>query len=163
MAIIGEKLKKYVSDQIKVRQEKLAPDYKKTDGDLVYFNSKTSWIKLASAVEVSKQKLKEIGFTKNEDQEVLQQDGLAKRYILFGGTSNYNSGLLEPKQGIGAEFDRKNLLDPSSYDLSTDFGIVPFPGLKNVSIKCLNRGSLKKAKLKIRVENKFQLQIIDIL
>ena len=174
MAIIGEKLKSYVADQIKIRQEKLSPNYIKTDQDLIYFDAKTAWVKMASAVSVEESKLRNLGYD-DIDVKVLKGKGLAQKHILFGGIADmdpiYYGEPLKTKQGFGAPsqtFTNKkgeiiNYLNPSSYDISKEFGIVPNPGIKDMSVKCLNRGSLKKAKLKIRVENKIQLQIIDLL
>ena len=170
MAIVGEKLRDYVTKQIEVRQEKLSPNYIKTDQDLIYFNAKTAWVKMASGVSIDLDKLKEI--IKIDDPKDLTQNekdllgmGLAKKHILFGGTADYISQHkpLQIKQGFGTPFDTSKTINPSSYDITSQFGIVPNPGIKDMSLKCLNRGSLKKAKLKIRVENKFQLQIIDVL
>ncbi len=170
MAIVGEKLKDYVTKQIEVRQEKLSPNYIKTDQDLIYFDAKTAWVKMASGVSIDLDKLKEI-VKINDPSDLTQNEkdllgmGLAKRHILFGGIADFN-GKEKPlltKQGFGTPFDTSKSINPSSYDITKQFGIVPNPGIKDFSLKCLNRGSLKKAKLKIRVENKFQLQIIDVL
>ena len=88
MAIVGEKLRNYVINQIEARQKKLSPSYQKTDTDLVYFNSKTSWIKMASGVSINEDKLKEIGLGK--DIKKLSGTGLAKNHILFGGTAAHD-------------------------------------------------------------------------
>ena len=154
MAIIGEKLRDYVISQINQRQQKLG-NITKDDENLVYFNAKTAWVKLASGVKVTKEKLKElsIGFT-DAEADSLKGKNLAQSYILFGGTSNLNNQTLIQKEGLGGN---------SSYDADPEFGPVPMPGLKDVNIRCLNRGSLKKAKIKIKVETRTQLEIIDIL
>jgi hypothetical protein len=44
-----------------------------------------------------------------------------------------------------------------------DFGIVPMPGIESVSVKALERGSIKRASIKIKAYNKQQFDIIDIL
>ena len=95
MAIIGEKLKSYVADQIKIRQEKLSPNYIKTDQDLIYFDAKTAWVKMASGVSIDLDKLKEI-VKINDPSDLTQNEkdllgmGLAKRHILFGGIADFN-------------------------------------------------------------------------
>ena len=164
MAIIGEKIRSYVRNQINKRQQILSADGIKSDTDLIYLDAKTSWIKLASGVSIGASKLAEIGY-KTKDHPTLQGMGLAKRHILFGGLADFINpkSPLQLKQGILAPFNTGTNINPSSYDISSPFGIVPNPGIKDASIKCLNRGSLKKAKIKIRVENKFQLQTIDVL
>ena len=45
----------------------------------------------------------------------------------------------------------------------TDFGYSPMPGITNLSVKDLNRGSIKKATLNIKANNRNQLEVIDAL
>ena len=164
MSIIGEEIKSYVANQINVRQGKLSSTQIKTDEDLIYLDAKTAWVKMASGVSVTEDKLVEIGYASgSKDIKDLSGMGLAQKHVLFGGLADYvgQGKPLQTKQGIGTPFSQGT--DPSSYEIDPQFGIVPRPGIKDMSIKCLNRGSLKKAKLKIRVENKYQLQILDIL
>ena len=56
MAIIGEDLKDYVWEQIITRQDYLGAK-KKNDDNLIFFNAKTSWVKFASGVSVTEEKL----------------------------------------------------------------------------------------------------------
>ena len=157
MAIVGEDLEDYVWEQINTRQKYLG-ERNKSDSNLIFFNSKTSWVKLASGVSVTEEKLKGMGY---DDVGATQLQGmnLAKNHILFNGISSLNSdNTLQQKEGLNEIFPFQ-----SSYDISKNFGIVPMPGLKDVNIKCLNRGSLKKAKIKLRAENYIQLQILDVL
>jgi len=164
MAIIGEQLKKYVYEQINVRQNRLSSSTIKTDEDLIYLDAKTAWVKMASGVSVTPEKLMEIGYASgSQDINILSGMGLAQKHVLFSGLADYKGmGVpLQTKQGIGTPFSQGT--DPSSYEIDPQFGIVPRPGIKDMSVKCLNRGSLKKAKIKVRVENKYQLQILDIL
>ena len=44
-----------------------------------------------------------------------------------------------------------------------DFGIVPMPGIENVNVKSLEKGSIKRATIQLKVYNKQQFDIIDIL
>ena len=46
---------------------------------------------------------------------------------------------------------------------NTDFGLVPMPGIESVSVKALERGSIKRASIRIKAYNKLQFDIIDIL
>ncbi len=44
-----------------------------------------------------------------------------------------------------------------------DFGFSPMPGITNVNIKDLNRGSIKKAIINIKAHNRNQFDVIDLL
>jgi hypothetical protein len=44
-----------------------------------------------------------------------------------------------------------------------DFGIVPMPGIESVSVRALERGSIRRATIKLKAYNKQQFDIIDIL
>jgi len=177
MAIIGEDLKDYVINQIKVRQQVLGKDGGYTplsDDNIFAFNSQTSWVKLASGVFVTEDKLKKLGITEPSLIELYRGKELAKNFILNGGTARMSQlgGSIIQREGlnpIGSEEDEDGNTysfedyQKGSYEPTPSFGFVPMAGLTDVSVKCLNRGSLKKAKIKLRVENKQQLSIIDVL
>ncbi len=156
MSIIGEEILGYVSDQIQIRQDVQGSGVNnlRSGGQLSYLNSKTSWIKFASAVYVEESKLKEIGL----NNKGLKGMELAKKHILFGGTSILSG----PKnnQWVKPKPSNTNL---SGYDHSKDWGIVPMPGIESMDIKTLSRGSLEKATIKIKAYSKEQFDIIDIL
>lgn len=154
MAIVGEKLESYVVNQINQRQKGLG-NITKTDENLAYFNAKTAWIKLSSGVSLTPTKISGSLSSNYLAQGVGSGKELAEKYVLFGGTAEKNGNILNQRQGLGGTSD--------SYTFNPDFGVVPFPGIKDVNIRCLNRGSLKKAKIKLRVEDRYQLEIIDIL
>jgi hypothetical protein len=44
-----------------------------------------------------------------------------------------------------------------------DFGFVPPPGIESVEVKNMNRGSIKKATVKIKAYSRDQFDILDIL
>ena len=52
MGIIGANIEKGLSEQIRVRQEKLGMPIPDTDS-IVYNNSKTSWLRVASSVDIT--------------------------------------------------------------------------------------------------------------
>ena len=85
MSIIGEEISGYVSNQIQRRQSVQGSGVNslRSGDQLSYLNSKTSWIKFASAVYVEESKLKDIGLN-NKNLSGME---LAKKHILFGGTS----------------------------------------------------------------------------
>jgi hypothetical protein len=201
--IIGEELQDYVIQQINVRQKIHGSgqnNVPRTDQELVALNSNTSWIKLASGVSLTSDKLKELGFSKTDIEKYLGI-GLAQNYILQGAVSKLiqknntqnnatNSNLedaipLEPPVGTflndssNAQLDLATVtvkekrsttpttltapLHENNYQITEDQGIIPMPGIISADIKHLNRGSLKKAILKLKVQDRTQLSIIDAL
>jgi len=151
----------------------------RTDEQLNILNSNTSWVKLASGVFLSGSngldRLKQIGFTNDEAQNLLG-DNLAKNYILYAGTSEWkeNNGYVTTTQRQGF---LQNFNPDSSYIYSytpvtledgtqvkgADFGYSPMPGIISAEIKSLNRGSLEKAFIKIKANDRRQLDILDVL
>ena len=157
MAIVGEELQGYVIDQINARQKLhgsgAGPDVYnvRNDQQINLLNSNTSWVKLASGISVSGSLLSEI----NVDPS-LSGMGLAKRYILSSGFSRLEGERLDQREGFLPQ------QPDSSYTYGT-YGYSPMPGIESVDIKALNRGSLKKATVKIKANNKQQFDIIDLL
>lgn len=157
MAIVGEELQGYVIDQINARQRLHGSGAGtdlgnvRNDQQINLLNSNTSWVKLASGISVSEDRLREI-----EVDPSLKGMGLAKRYILSSGFSRLEGERLQQREGFLPQ--QAN----SSYTYGT-YGYSPMPGIENVDIKALNRGSLKKATVKIKANNKQQFDIIDLL
>ena len=142
MAIVGEKLKDYVVNQINQRQKGLG-DITKTDENLAYFNAKTAWVKLASSVyidpeEKGEKRLQEINLPYD-----FKGTTLAREYILFNG--------------IGRKGDRAGIVSPNNpngaYGIGgTEFGYSPMPGIIDANIESLNRGSIKKSTIANRLQ-----------
>ena len=157
MAIIGEELEGFVVNQINARQRLHGSGAgndianTRTDQQINLLISNTSWIKLASGVSVSGSKLSEIGVPSSYEGM-----GLAKKYILNAGFSQLENGQLNQREGFLPQ------QSDSSYTYGT-YGYSPMPGIISADIKTLNRGSLKKATVRIKINNKEQFDIIDLL
>jgi hypothetical protein len=153
MGVIGQEIEGYAVDQIKARQV-LHGSGKSTNRNtdqISVLNANSSWISLASGVSISKSKLTELGLSTS-----FEGMGLAKANILFSGTSKSSTQGLKQKEGfLGDHRD-------SSYTYG-DYGYSPMPGITSVDVKTLNRGSLKKATVKIKINNRQQFDIIDVL
>jgi hypothetical protein len=190
--VIGQPLEGYVVDQIKARQKLHGSGVRfdfntRTSDQLSILNSNTSWIKLASGVFIDDEdRLKELGFTTTERAN-LKGMGLAKKYVLYNGVSELRDGALAQRQGfIPSTFqsvvDNDNKVigatvrdsEDSSYIYSrylnsgndthgSDSGYNPMPGIISMEVKALNRGSLEKAFVKIKAQNRQQLDILDML
>jgi len=160
MAIVGDEIYDYVIQQINQRQNAHGSGQngdERTLEELTYLNSKTSWIKFASGVSVSSSKLEDLGFAPGSaEASRLVGNGLAQNYVLYNGISTLTD--------VGDE-DSYRLLpfSENGYEASLDYGIIPTPGIIDLSIKALNRGSLKKATIKLKVQDRSQLSIIDTL
>ena len=184
--IIGQPLDGYVAKQIEARQKLHGTGVRfdfneRTNDQLNILNSNTSWIKLASGVYIDDEdRLKELGFTTTERSN-LKGMGLAKKYVLFNGVAEYDDYDLIQRQGFkpsnfetvtDGAISRDNR--DSSYIYSryrnaknethgSDSGYSPMPGIISMEVKALNRGSLEKAFVKIKAQNRQQLDILDVL
>jgi len=167
MALVGEQIPGYVQKQIEVRQKAhgsgTSSDLLRTDETLIYTNSRNAFIKMASGVSVSEAKLKEIGYS-GADLDILKGMGLAKNHVLFGGIS-YMSQIANSSGGTdGVLFQKSDFIGINgAYTADPDFGIVPMPGVESLEVKSLNRGSLKKATVKLTAQTRNQLAVLDLL
>ena len=99
--IIGEPLLGYVASQINARQKAHGSgtlNNPRTPEYLVYLNSKTAWVKMASGVTVDSDRLKtetdSAGHSINSAYAGIE---LAKKFILFSGISELKEGKLIPR------------------------------------------------------------------
>lgn len=155
--IIGKGFRDYIIKQISTRQEKLGLNDR--DNDLLkYINNKTSWLRLSSGVDVDSSKTFELG-TQGQEGNIL-----AKNNVLFSARQYTNTNLAngswegEFTSGVGY-----SNLSSYGYNSTSDYGLVPPPGLVLADIKSLNRGSLKEANIKIVCHNLQQFKIIETL
>lgn len=156
--IVGEKLLPYVADQINLRQEKHGLINRDAEA-LTYLNSKTAWLKLASAVEITPERL-----AKEKFRSGFAWNKLAKDYVLFGGISHLEGDKLEQLQSILFSGNSDGMYDVSASDKQArEFGLVPMPGLESAEVKSLNRGSIKEANITIKCYSPEQFRILDLL
>jgi hypothetical protein len=176
--IVGEEFDDYVFNQISQRQTNQYAGYEtpRTPEQIQYLNNTTSWVKLASGVKIG------VGGDKRlrkilEDESLIDQflgTDLAKSTILFNGLSEtdpavYNKGKKVEKisknnlrSGYSKTPDIWN--STSAYGLGgSEFGQQPIPGIQSVSVKALNRGSIREANVKIKAYNKTQFAILEFL
>jgi hypothetical protein len=167
--IIGEPFKKYVAGQINIRQKAHGsgtPGNPRSAEYLSYLNSKTAWVKLASGVQLTAERVKE-----EKIRESLAGNTLAKNYVLAGGVSALKNGYLKQR---GTYSDANNVFDyiKGTYNVqgtatsnakTGEYGLAPMPGITGVEVKCLNRGSIKKAEVNIKCYTSEQFQILDLL
>ena len=153
--IIGEEIESYVANQINARQRLHGSgtnNIERTPSQLNVLNSQTSWVKLASAVSVNEKRLTEIGVNGTYAPGM----SLAQNNVLYAGTAAVENNKINTRDGFLPQ-------NPTSAYTYGEFGYVPMPGIINASIKALNRGSLKKANIKIKANDREQFEIIDLL
>ena len=162
MNIFGEGLPKEIIDQINTRQKAYGSGYNgasRTPEEITYLNANTSWCKLISSVNIKDINSINSPTVKSLD---LKDDTLAKKFMLFNGTSEYIDGLSKDRGGIN--LDKSLIGGTGAYGIGgTDFGIKPMMGIQSISITHENRGSLRRATVKAKAYNKAQFEIIDIL
>lgn len=141
--IFGEGFDPIIDKQVDIRQQKYGSGYasSRTPEELIYLNGNTSWCKLASATNLNQ--------SGNE---------LAKKYVLFNGTTP--NGTPPQRAGVGS-----NAEELGAYGIGGTLhsGLAPMPGIISADIIHENRGSLRRAEVKIKAFNKEQFNIIDVL
>tara|TARA_A100001201_G_scaffold39842_1_gene41437 strand:- start:1721 stop:5674 length:3954 start_codon:yes stop_codon:yes gene_type:complete len=118
-------------------------------------------------------------FSKDHSQNMLDElylkhpTGLAKQYILEGGTRFYNdgggnkgtregfpTGELALDQNRGFSYGDRNV----RADAKDGFGVVPMPGIIDAEIRTVSdNGSLREAKINFVCFNRRQLEILELL
>ena len=169
--LLGEPFKKYVRNQIIERQKIHAKTVGRSMNDIKYLNSRNAWVKLASGVSLDQRRFDLLKGNPMIEGVKLGQD-LAVKNVLFNGLANFGSSTLEDPDDITSKGTFNYNLQQRSgitginkaYGVGgKDFGYSPMPGIIDVDVKDLNRGSIKKATINIKCHNRNQLDIIDIL
>lgn len=184
--ILGEAIDEIIDAQISNRQNIHGAGYgseetliKRNPQVLNYLNNRNTWIKLASGISISgsagEQKLRDLSDTENsylseKDIANVKSYGLAKNLVLFNtiqSINDYDPDLPQPylpRSGVR----QNNLFSTSIGKMygglgDNSRGLQPVPGITDISIECLNRGSIKKATVNIKAYNKFQFGLIELL
>ena len=169
--LLGEPFRKYVRNQIIERQKIHAKTVGRSMNDIKYLNSRNAWVKLASGVSLDQKRFDLLKGNPMIEGVKLGQD-LAVKNVLFNGLASFGSSTLEDPDNITSKDTFNYNLQQRSGITGTnkaygvggkDFGYSPMPGIIDVDVKDLNRGSIKKATINIKCHNRNQLDIIDIL
>ena len=164
VSIVGEPFKKYVADQIDVRQSVFGSGLdgnNRTPQQLQYINGSNAWVKMASSVSVDsdngKEKLREI-FNETETADLLGTN-LAKNFVLFNGTSFSQN----PLQRAGVS-STNSKLNPDTYGtLGVGFGLQAMPGIQGFTVGHANRGSIRTGEITIRANSQEQFNVLELL
>ena len=179
--LLGEPFKKYVNDQIRIRQKIHGKKNNRTTQEIQYLSSKNAWVKLASAVMVNEDRIKLLG-SNPLVKDIPRGSSLAMANVLFNGLTKVGNEY----EKISSKKDTKGPTEPppspTRYNFlqqqrsgiignnraygvggTYEYGYSPMPGIIDVDINDLNRGSIKKAIINIKAHNRNQFDIIDVL
>ena len=173
--LLGEPFDGFVLKQIDKRQKihYSGVEVNRTPEEINYLNNRNAWVKLASGVNVSgsfgDSRLRAIGFNESELPN-FRGTKLAKNSILFNGMASLqDNGSYAFREGIrttSTQVEEKEYLwtTKTAYGLgSNSFGQQPMPGIIDVNIQAVNRGSIRKAVITLKAHNKFQFELIELL
>tara|TARA_R110001606_G_scaffold43991_2_gene115814 strand:+ start:716 stop:3112 length:2397 start_codon:yes stop_codon:yes gene_type:complete len=161
MNILGKPFQEFVTDQIFTRQGSLKKGkFRNSTEDLLYQQTKTPWLRMASAVDIKDSKFKEsligLGFSSSD----ISGQALAKNFMLQGGAVAKTSNSFTPNQGINFGTNFKGAY---GWGGTTERGAIPMPGLTGASVKYINNGALTKTEVKGKCFSRNQLALIDAL
>jgi len=156
MNIVGEGLPQSIGDQIRTRQ-KIYGSINRTIEETLYLNSRTSFVKAISSVDIENYSTGSIINTRPELVNIISNyggDRLARNFILFNGTSNEGGSL---RAGIPQELltGANQYVNNLAYGLGgLEYGIRPMPGI--ISMQTTSKGtygSVEETTLNIKAWN----------
>jgi len=158
--IVGEGFDPKITEQI-IKRQTIYGSINRSNDELTYLNTRTGWCKLVSSVDID-----DINIDNVRDLG-LGGSNLAKAYVLYGGSSfesrSGKDGAFESisREGISNDNSINNL---NAYGVGgNEMGLRPMPGIISAEIKTETRGSIKRATVRIKANNKKQFDIVDIL
>jgi len=180
MAIVGESINPEILEGIDIRQRMHGAGYnsasiKRDPKVLNYLNNRNAWIKMASGVNINfanggDKKVKAVfdqsGDITWTDAEVanLNGTGLAKQLVLFNTVQSFNNNSYQARSGYRKDNLLNNSIDKMYGGLGGNSqGLKPVGGIVDMSVENINRGSIRKATVNIKVYNKFQFSLIELL
>jgi len=173
--ILGQPFSPWVTKQINIRQQSLGyVNYDNTD--LLYQNSKTPWIRLASSVDIEQAKDGDGNFTNDGVLDKMKKIGVprnavqgpiaARNFILQGGAIGMDSkGNVVTYQGLNTTVPPVTQFYQGAYGWgeTTERGFVPLPGILDADLIYYNNGALSKATINMKCFSRNQLALMDAL
>ena len=160
--ITGSPFRTWVTEQINARQKALGQYSNIDPKNLLYYTTKTPWIRLASSVDLNEGKvlddLVKMGFPKNN----ISGDDLAKKCILQGGVVDQNANL---KYGLsqGNIFNGAYGWGGKGITDKGNRGFAPLPGILDAKFTYYSHGTYGKAEVQIQCFSRQQMALIDTL
>ena len=167
MNILGSPFSEWVTTQIEQRQLSLGKGSGNNTKDLLYQQSKTPWLRLASSVDLLQDEgggidiLKRLGGLDGINISEIEGSGLAKNFILQGGAVSKEGNSFRANAGLNTTNQTFN--GAYGWGGTTDRGFIPMPGITDASVKYMNNGALTKTEIKVKCYSKTQLALIDAL
>ena len=153
--ILGEVFDAFVDTQVNIRQRRLQKSQKDAD-DLKVFNASTPWIRLSSSVQIEGLRVKQLAENLNVSEADVKGFNLAKKLVLFAGTSDEGSAILRGGVGYGLNNTYGFLSDKQQ-------GYKPMPGITGITANYKNNGSLKQAQVSIKCYTRKQFEAIEAI
>ena len=153
---IGVPVPQWIINQLNKRSEKMREVSRDTE-NILYQGNKTCFVRLISSVDTTNPK--DQLYFKSLGLEIKDATSLAKNFILQGGVSkfNENNNAYDLRSGLSAY----NITNQTEIE---EFGYRPMPGIQSVRVQTQGKmGSLRSADISIKVWDKTQLDIIDVL
>ena len=150
MSIFRNTFTKTVREQLDARQKALK---KRNSNDIIYLNSRSSWVRMTSGVNVDGDK-----------------GALAKQYIMLGGTlingvlgRMLRSGVGNRAYAYASETPLGNSYNSDTRTAGTA-GLKPMPGITSVDVKSKSAyGSLREVTVNFSCNNLQQLEDLELL
>tara|TARA_R110002060_G_scaffold26758_3_gene36362 strand:- start:269 stop:3652 length:3384 start_codon:yes stop_codon:yes gene_type:complete len=172
MNILGQPFAPWVTKQINVRQTSLGNSTNLTNTNLLYQNTRSPWLRLASTVDIEAIEGKNTNFTKlaqlGLDDVLIQGDTPARNFILQGGVSKIIGTDTSIEEGTGtllAGLNSTNQIYSGAYGWGglDQRGYAPMPGITGATVKYLSNGALAKADIQMKCFTRNQLALMDVL
>ena len=166
--IMGGPFEEWVTNQIEARQQSLGQGSGLDTQNLLYQQSKTPWLRLASSVDFYPDEkgaidiLKRIGGLPGINVADITGTGAAKNFILQGGAISLK-GKNSFKQNSGLNLSNQPFNGAYGWGGVSDRGLVPMPGITGASVKFMNDGALTKTEINIKCYSRNQFALVDAL
>lgn len=160
--ILGEDFDSEIKSQVDARQKSLGKYSNILPKDLIYYQNKAPWIKLASSVDLTPGG-KNANILKNalnlSSDNNIKDSELAKKCILHGGVVSKDN----PKPQAGLRFKSDDIFSGAYGWGGGERGFVPQPGIVGADVTYYNDGALSKATVSIKCFSREQFAVIDAL
>jgi hypothetical protein len=156
---MGVPLNQWIVSQLNQRSDQTKASPRDTD-NIIYQANKTAWIRLVSSIDVVTYEDRK--YFRDKGIILTDKSDLAKKFVLQGGTSIYNSEnnsfSYEQRSGLSGAYNIAGNTEVLEY------GYRPMPGITSVKVTTQGKmGSIRSADIQIKVWDKEQLDIIDAL
>ena len=161
--VLGVPIPYDLKRQLDVRSQKIGADTRSSD-DIQYLANRSCWLRLVSSVRI-----KDLEYFRKyfPGLDVKDPDSLAKKFVLFAGTSEY---VKNQQSKSGFEYNlRSGFGSDGSYGMLGNvetqlYGYKPMPGITDARIETQGKlGSIRSATINFKVWDKAQLDIVDAL